>query len=101
MIQEDINLLHNAGWDIECESPFEIRHFDGSFAKDQAADIVLDFLRDQVQTPQFFVLRKFGCGTVLNGVQQLDIIGVTADEDRAKANMSVFCYYEPVISLDR
>ena len=30
MTNED--LLKENGWEVECESPFEIRHEDGSFA---------------------------------------------------------------------
>lgn len=36
----DIVLAEN-GWTIECESPFELRHDDGSFASGQAAEIVI------------------------------------------------------------
>lgn len=35
-------LLLRYGWEIECHSPFEIRHADGSFATGQAAKTVLD-----------------------------------------------------------
>lgn len=34
-------LLSKHGWQTECNSPFEIRHQDGSFASEQAADAVL------------------------------------------------------------
>lgn len=44
MYPRDIKLLKLNGWEIECESPFEIRHSDGSFARDQAANIVLESL---------------------------------------------------------
>ena len=37
-------ILEDNGWIIECESPFEIRHEDGSFATGQASNIVLDYL---------------------------------------------------------
>lgn len=33
-------LLEHFGWTIECESPLEISHEDGSFASGQAADMV-------------------------------------------------------------
>jgi len=33
--------LNEHGWVVECFSPFEIRHEDGSFASGQAADVVL------------------------------------------------------------
>jgi hypothetical protein len=38
----DTELLEKYGWVVECESPFEIRHNDGSFASIQGADCVLD-----------------------------------------------------------
>lgn len=44
MKESDKKLLEENGWTIECESPFEIRHTDGSFATEQAAWIVLDEL---------------------------------------------------------
>lgn len=34
-------MLEKEGWTIECESPFEIRHEDGSFATGQAARYVV------------------------------------------------------------
>lgn len=37
------------GWVIECESPLEIRHTDGSFATGQAARLVLDGLKIKPQ----------------------------------------------------
>lgn len=38
-------LLEKEGWIIECESPFEIRHEDGSFATLNAANMILDIIR--------------------------------------------------------
>lgn len=49
----DNELLKINGWDIECESPFEIRHEDGSFATGQAANIVLDYLKPKFDNPQY------------------------------------------------
>ena len=34
--------LTSEGWDVECHSPLEIRHHDGSFASLHAAQIVID-----------------------------------------------------------
>lgn len=39
-------ILKSHGWTIECESPLEIRHEDGSFATMQAANIVILFYID-------------------------------------------------------
>lgn len=39
-------LLKTAGWAAECQSPFEIRHEDGSFATGQAAQFVVQTLAD-------------------------------------------------------
>lgn len=47
MGRKDEKLLESHGWTVECESPFEIRHKDGSFATGQAADIVLAFLKEE------------------------------------------------------
>jgi len=42
MNEEDIKLLEDNEWVVECESPFEIRHEDGgAFASGCAADIIL------------------------------------------------------------
>lgn len=38
--------LEYYGWAVECESPFEIRHEDGSFASGQAAYTVLRDVED-------------------------------------------------------
>lgn len=44
MNSDDKRVLEKNGWTIECESPFEIRHTDGSFATGQAARLVLEAL---------------------------------------------------------
>ena len=46
MKDEDRKLLEEDGWEIDCESPFEISDKDGSRATGRAADYVLDYLRD-------------------------------------------------------
>jgi hypothetical protein len=43
--ETDEALLQADGWTVECSSPFEIRHKDGSFATGQAAEAVLFTLR--------------------------------------------------------
>lgn len=53
MDKKDEMLLKAEGWELECESPFEIRHEDGSFASGQAAQIVLSVLREEIQTMTF------------------------------------------------
>jgi len=45
--EEDKKLLEDNGWEVECESPFEIRTKDGSFASGEAAYIVLDNLKSE------------------------------------------------------
>lgn len=46
MEPNDELLLEKHGWVVECYSPFEIQHEDGSRATGQAADIVLLALRE-------------------------------------------------------
>lgn len=44
----DIAILKANGWEIECESPFEIRNVESeSFASGEAAQIVLDYLKNE------------------------------------------------------
>jgi len=43
-MNKEEKLLKKYGWMIECESPFEIRHEDGSFATKQAAHMVVQQL---------------------------------------------------------
>ena len=45
MKKSDEQLFKQGGWEVECESPLEIRHEDGSFATQNAAIIVLSHLR--------------------------------------------------------
>ena len=46
--ENDIELLEENGWVVECESPFEIRYEDGgAFATGLAAQIVLDDLKHE------------------------------------------------------
>lgn len=40
-------MLEEAGWAIECESPLTLRHEDGSFASLNAAEMVVGYLRQQ------------------------------------------------------
>jgi len=48
MNEEDIKILEDAGWIVECESPFEIRHEETeSFATNEAAWIVLYSIKNQ------------------------------------------------------
>lgn len=97
--ENDEKLLNDNGWEVESYSPFEIRTKDGgSFASGQGAYMVLYGIQDDIKpSPTYFLLRKGGC----RSVDQSDIIGITTDEDYAKSKKSVFCYYEPIISLDR
>lgn len=53
VLVSDEQLLASHGWTVECKSPFEIRHVDGSFASRQAADCVISSLRED------FVAMKF------------------------------------------
>ena len=46
MDDEDVKLLAKYGWVVECHSPLEIRHEDGSFATWNAARIVLDAAKE-------------------------------------------------------
>lgn len=49
MKQEDIDLLDRHGWDVICESPFEIEHREtGTFADGIVANMTLQMLRDNV-----------------------------------------------------
>lgn len=51
MNEEDIKLLEDNEWEVECHSPFEIRHKDGgAFASGLAAQIVLDSLKQEART---------------------------------------------------
>lgn len=47
MIDVKKEILALNGWEVECESPFEIRHSDGSFATGQAAYMVFDTIESQ------------------------------------------------------
>ena len=53
MTESDDDLLAAHGWMVECKSPFEIRHEDGSFATLQAADLVLQSLREESVVMKF------------------------------------------------
>lgn len=50
MNKQDEELLQQNGWTIVCYSPFEIQHEDGSFASLNAAQIVLDSLKQSSLT---------------------------------------------------
>jgi len=42
---KDQDILERNGWSVDCESPFEISHEDGSTATGQAAYIVIGYLK--------------------------------------------------------
>ena len=45
MTDEEREALRDDGWELECESPLEIRHVEsGSFATGYAAEIVIEYL---------------------------------------------------------
>ncbi len=46
-MEKDELMMNRHGWTIECKSPFEIRHEDGSFASGQAARIIVDHVRSE------------------------------------------------------
>lgn len=41
-------ILNSYGWEVECYSPLEIRHEDGSFATLNAAKIVINSIISEV-----------------------------------------------------
>lgn len=50
MNRDDEILLEKHGWLVECESPFEISKDTGCFARGEAANIVLESLKINVNT---------------------------------------------------
>ena len=55
--QEEL-ILEEMGWTIECHSPFEIRHEDGSFASMQAAYMVVPEIIEEWKEMQDDILSK-------------------------------------------
>jgi hypothetical protein len=53
LLTTDEDILKYYGWEIECESPFEVRNIDGSFATGQAASCVLNSVREE------YILEKY------------------------------------------
>lgn len=52
MLDEQRAIIEKEGWVVECESPFEIRHEDGSFATGQAAVRVIDHIIFELQAAE-------------------------------------------------
>lgn len=48
---EVMDILESEGWTVECESPLELRHADGSFASGAAAEIVLGTILEYCAPP--------------------------------------------------
>jgi hypothetical protein len=46
MSDDDERLIEARGWIVECYSPLEIRHEDGSFASLNAAEILVMWLKE-------------------------------------------------------
>lgn len=68
-MEKDIELLEANGWEVECLSPFEIRHEDGSFATLNAAKIVLENLRADKPERRVVTVERTcgGCPDVYEG----------------------------------
>ena len=47
--EDDMKLLEENGWEVECESPFEIRSKDGGFASENAAYMILASLKEEAK----------------------------------------------------
>lgn len=47
LLKTDEEILGYYGWEVECESPYELRNIDGSFASGQAASCVLNSVREE------------------------------------------------------
>lgn len=47
LLTTDEEILTYFGWEIECQSPYELRNIDGSFATGQAATCVLNSVREE------------------------------------------------------
>jgi len=67
----DKQILEFYEWEIECEHPFEIRHKDGSFASQQAADYVVYCLKQEYIISEYDTLMERiqklkGYGEMLN-----------------------------------
>jgi hypothetical protein len=52
MDQDTEKLLKENGWVVECFSPLEISHEDGSFASGSAAKILISQLQEEVQVSE-------------------------------------------------
>jgi hypothetical protein len=77
-------ILEKSGWTIECESPLEIRHTDGSFATNNAAKIILDDLMSIDQT-QFDILKKNIANLICEYENENDVtVGCIIDEQNPK-----------------
>ena len=74
----DEEMLALDGWEIECHSPFEIRHEDGSFATGQAADIVLSSLKEELK---IFTFKELAFGARFSYVKDLDNIWIKLSEE--------------------
>ena len=61
-MNNDIKLLENNGWTVECESPFEIRTEEGSFARGEAASIVLSNLKNKNHFNEEDMINCFNAG---------------------------------------
>jgi len=69
MMKKTEELCEKYGWTMECYSPFELRHEDGSFATGQAAQLVLQeckeaekYIAGEVESPNIRVhyMTEFG-----------------------------------------
>jgi hypothetical protein len=53
ILTTDEEILKFYGWEIECESPYELRNIDGSFASGQASSCVINSVRQE------YILEKY------------------------------------------
>ena len=75
----DEEVLEYYGWEVECELPYEIRHMDGSFARDQAAHYLIQGLRED-----YFEERNENFNIMIESLGKLvDDLGETITEIKA------------------
>ena len=85
--EEKVAIIEKLGWTLECESPLEISHSDGTFARGLAAEYTIDGLiadNEELITPEDFVATEFEEWFILDLLATAESEGFELSEEEAK-----------------
>ena len=75
-MENNKRILEDNGWEVVCESPFEIKTEDGSFASGEAASIILYHLKQESEKSKksYYILFETYCTITNEYIKDYEIV---------------------------